>query len=136
MTSVNRVACAACMAALGCVDYHYAHMVRGRVVAPDEARLTSIEVCRVLEPGIPEDLDAAVHGVRDLYCITLNEDGRFEFEYKGLGDKPVPSQIWHLVAIRAGQVVGTMTIEAKWIHHDDYLGYFADDVEIRIDGAE
>jgi hypothetical protein len=123
----------AAILALGCVDHHYEHTIRGRVVDPTGAPVAMAQVCPVRTTGMPEDFGmyAKVHYLNDRVCVQSGADGRFEFHDSGLGPPPGVSTRWNLLAMHRDWDPGHASVTAIWL---DSFGYAAEGIEIALGG--
>lgn len=113
---------------VGCrphVEYLYAHRITGVVLDADGAPVADATVRRV---------DAAGQFVGDeaLYATKTGADGRFVFEFRGLGGEPAASDAWHLLASHPDHGEARADLVARWTDTGDCIGYCNGDTVLRL----
>jgi len=130
-TGVFGFSCLACFMILACakVDYAYRHDVAGRVVDGQTGRGITGAIIERIEDGVPQG------AVRDLYRRETDADGRFRFEYSGLGGKPEQCQLWVLQARANGYQPTTISNTIAWQPYREGstgFGYILTNLDIKI----
>jgi hypothetical protein len=76
----------------GCADYGYRHHVSGRIIDKNGQPVAGALVKRVTDMKSEKP-----YGIESLYLQRTDMDGNFLFFHQGLGPKPEPRDVWHLV---------------------------------------
>lgn len=121
----------AVFALAGChptVEYFYGHRIEGRVI-DEYGPVAGAVVERVDAAGVAVD---ATSDVAPLYRRTSGPDGRFVFEFDGLGgaDRP-PTDTWHIAARDRGVVVRGDVV-ARWTCDATGCPGYRGDIVLRI----
>jgi hypothetical protein len=100
------------LALAGCakprLEYLYAHAVTGIVIDAEGHPVPGARVARVLATGGPFGLDS-------LYVTTTGADGRFVFEFRGIGGSDrAPTDTWHVRARAPDGAEAREVIVAPW----------------------